>query len=103
MKLRRIFSCIIAFAIAITLLPKVNVQAEESIPVAPTDFGLPISVTTYEDEEGCVVTERIYFYSDTSSKLRGKSGEGWYRNEKTHEWKAGAVTTYCIGIWGFIF
>lgn len=104
--MKRIISSIMAVAFAFTLAayPLTNVSAAESIPPAPDDFGDPISVTTYVEEDGSIVTERIYFYSEAGSNLlRDTSGYGWYRNEKEHEWTSGSVTTYYAQgyfVWG---
>lgn len=97
---RRIFSSILALALAITLFPAAHVKAADNVPPAPTDYGDPISVTTYTEEDGTTVTERIYFYSD--SKLRDKSGSGWYKNTKTYDWTGGTTTYYAEGyfVWG---
>ncbi|MDE7130750.1 MAG: hypothetical protein K2O65_02990 [Lachnospiraceae bacterium] len=100
--IQRIFSSIVALAVAFTLFPTISVNAEENKLSAPTDFGSPISVTTYTDNDGSVITERIYFYSDSASTLRDKSGSGWYKNEKTKEWSDGTTTYYAQGyfVWG---
>lgn len=41
-----------------------------------------------------VVIERLYFYSNSGSTARDKSGTGWYKNEKTYKWSSGTETTY---------
>ncbi len=101
---KHIFNSIIALTLilALTLLPSSNVNAEETKLFAPTDFGDPISVTTYTDTDGTTVTERIYFYSNSASTLRDKSGSGWYKNEKTKNWSDGTTTYYAQGyfVWG---
>lgn len=88
-------------AIVFILSPVTNAKAA---PTAPGDFGAPVSVTTYEDENGCTITERLYFYSDSKTAARDKSGEGWYKNEKTYTWDGdGRVTTYYAQgyfVWG---
>ena len=58
-------------------------DSTSSVVDAPSDFGEPIEVKTYE-EDGMMVTEKIYFVADEGSGSlgRAKSGAGWYRNEK---------------------
>lgn len=102
--IKRIISSIgaVMFAFVLISSTKMGVNAVEcvhmemeNVPSAPEDFGEPISVTTYVAEDGHTVTERVYFYSDNGSNLlRDKSGSGWYRNEKSEEWKSGNKTTY---------
>lgn len=80
-----------------------NVIALERINEFPDDFGNPISETSYVDEEGAFVTEKIYFVSDSNPMARGKSGSGWYKNEKTKEWEGGSKTIYYAQgyfVWG---
>lgn len=79
--------------VALLTLPSYKVMAIEP-QAAPTDFGEPIRVTSYEDENGNVITERTYFVPDENFKMRGKSGSGWYRNEKTFSWASGTESTY---------
>ena len=63
-------------------LPYDSIDGVTKITYTTSTTPQTVTATTYEDEEGCVVTERIYFYSDTSSKLRGKSGEGHSGSQK---------------------
>jgi hypothetical protein len=68
--------------------------AETEDMVSPPDnFGEPISVTTYIDDDGFAVTEKVYVVLD-DGMARSKSGAGWYKNEKTKEWESGSVSTY---------
>lgn len=53
-------------------------------PEAPSDFGEPLQETTYCDEDGNQITERVYFVPDVGTTFDGKSGRGWYKNEKEH-------------------
>ncbi|MGN1332302.1 MAG: hypothetical protein ACI4V0_06025 [Lachnospiraceae bacterium] len=92
--LRKTISSILTFSLALTMLFTINVQASERIPSMPSDFGEPIDVITYLEEDGSQITERIYFYPDTSSNTKSKSGTGWYKNEKTKTWTSGETTTY---------
>ena len=84
-------------------MPTCRAEAAES---APTDFGDPIEILEYDDEEGNHVIERIYFVpADDSgiSEYSNSSGEGWYKNEKEHEWSGnGTMTYYAQGyfVWG---
>ena len=60
------------------------------------DFGKPIEINTYE-EDGSVVTEKIYFVPDVGSSgimPLSKSGKGWYKNEKTYTWSSGTKMKY---------
>lgn len=98
-QIKRILKSIMVLAVIFTMLP-MSIKASDIRSIAPTDFGTPIRVTTYE-EDGSVVTERIYFCPD--SGFRSKSGSGWYKNEKTKEWSDGSVTTYYAQgyfVWG---
>ncbi len=64
---------------------------------APSDYGQPIETNTYQEENGCVVTEKIYFVPDNGDKgiaTYSKSGNGWYKNEKTYEWSGGTKMKY---------
>lgn len=99
---KHLFRSIVTLALVFVLFPVAHVNAEESVSLPPTDFGEPVNVVTYEDEDGAIVTERIYFYSDSSSTLRDKSGSGWYKNEKTKKWSDGTTTYYAQGffVWG---
>lgn len=68
----------------------------------PEDFGEPISVTTYVNDEGNTVTEKVYAVLDDAA-TRSKSGSGWYRNEKTETWSSGKSSTYYAQgyfVWG---
>ncbi len=70
--------------------------AATSVSASPKDFGKPVEVNTYE-EDGKVVTEKIYFVPDTGSDgimPLSKSGHGWYKNEKTYKWGSGTVMKY---------
>lgn len=99
---KRVFNSIVAFALILFLFPATYVKAEETEMVPPTNFGSPVNVVTYEEEDGSIVTERTYFYSDSNSTLRDKSGSGWYKNEKTKKWSDGTTTYYAQGffVWG---
>lgn len=88
--IRSIVVLTLVFAFSVT--SALNVKAEGRMQMAPKDFGDPINVLTYE-EDGCTVTERLYFCPD-QGLARGKSGSGWYKNEKTVEWKSGNESTY---------
>lgn len=60
--------------------------AVKETSIAPKNFGEPIEVNTYEEEDGSIVTEKIYFVPDAGSSgimPLSKSGRGWYKNEKT--------------------
>lgn len=70
-----------------------------SISEEPVNFGNPVEVRTYYDEESkSTVTERIYFVPDESGATPyssgDKTGSGWFKNEKTHVWNAGTRMTY---------
>ena len=70
------------------------------------DYGKPIATRTYLDVDGSEVTEKIYFIPDKVGSsisydkknqqiiLKGKSGSGTYKNEKTHKWSGGQIMTY---------
>lgn len=90
---KKIMSIALALIVTFSFLQPLQVSAEESNTLTTKDFGEPISVTTYEDEElGCMVTEKIYFMPSTNA--RDTSGSGTYRNEKTFTWTSGIVSTY---------
>lgn len=84
-------SGITVFILMLAILPTISTNAATVIPTEPLDYGEPIRVTTYVDESGYTVTEKIYFYSD---EVRSKSGSGWYKNEKTFKWAGGTTSTY---------
>lgn len=70
-----------------------------NIPEKPVNYGNPVDVRTYYDEElGSTVTERIYFVPSESGvapySFGDKTGEGWFKNEKTANWNSGARMTY---------
>lgn len=88
-KVKKLTTLIMIFALI--LVPCVNVHAERINTPTLEEFGDPISVKTYE-ESGCVITEKIYFLPDSST--RDKSGSGTYRNEKEKRWTNGTISTY---------
>lgn len=94
---KRFLMCMVLsfLMIIMPLLNSINVFAAETedIIIPPDDFGNPVSVTTYVDEDGSTVTEKVYVVLD-DSMTRAKSGSGWYKNEKTKEWVGGSVSTY---------
>lgn len=87
---KKIISLIIIITVALS--PMANVYAAEYIQEQQVDFGAPIKVISYVDEDGYHVTERTYFKAD--SLQRDKSGSGTFRNEKDFNWSDGSVTTY---------
>ncbi len=96
-----IMMALLIFAAAV--FPAVNVNAAGAIPEAPADYGDPISETVYEDEDGSIVTEKLYFCPTFGATARSDSGSGWYKNEKTKEWTCGGTTTYYAQgyfVWG---
>ena len=99
---KHLINGIVTLALVFIFFPVVHVNAEENASLSPADFGEPVNVITYEEEDGVIVTESIYFYSDSSSTLRDKSGSGWYKNEKTKKWSDGTTTYYAQGffVWG---
>lgn len=77
-----------------TLSPLQGYAAQKS---EPADYGKPVEVRTYQEEDGSTVTEKIYFVPDTANggiSLYSTSGSGWYKNEKQHTWGSGTVMTY---------
>lgn len=77
-----------------TLSPLQGYAAQKS---EPTDYGKPVEVKTYQEEDGSTVTEKIYFVPDTAKggiSLYSTSGSGWYKNEKQQTWSSGKVMTY---------
>lgn len=59
-QIKRTLKSIMVLTVIFTMLP-MSIKASDIRSIAPTDFGTPIRVTTYEEEDGSVVTERIYF------------------------------------------
>ena len=54
-------------------------------------------MNVYEEDDGSIVTEKIYFVPDEDSdgiSLHSSSGKGWYKNEKEHTWGSGTVMKY---------
>lgn len=102
-RLKRLTS--LTLAIVMCLAITTPVSATPAIPEEPEDYGDPVQVTTYHDEElDAQVTERIYFVPGESSTYDNKSGNGWYKNERTFDWegRTETTTTYAKGyfVWG---
>lgn len=79
-----------------TLTTTAQAAVKEST-IVPKNFGEPIEVNTYEEEDGSIVTEKIYFLPDAGSSgimPLSKSGKGWYKNEKIHKWGNGTKMKY---------
>lgn len=81
-----------ASLMAVVFFTTIDAKAAEVAP-SSEDYGEPINVTTYVDEEtGCVITERLYFCPDTTEydnvmvSVRSASGSGWFKNEKEIKW-----------------
>lgn len=102
---KRVLATILSFAM-MTISMTFNVKAEEVPPMPPTleEYGEPISVTSYVDEYGNTITERLYCYSDSPAYARSDSGSDWFRATKEIEWagKFNKTTYYAEGYftWG---
>lgn len=72
----------------------------------PENWGNPVSQRQYEDENGTVILEKIYFDPDEEGIYTlSTSGKGQYKNEKTFLWDNGlspSTTIYAQGyfVWG---
>lgn len=101
--MKKVLSILFASIIMFISMPACQSKAAER---APSDFGDPIKVLEYDDEEGNHVVERIYFVPANSSAISlydNTSGEGWYKSEKEHTWDGyGTMTYYAQGyfVWG---
>lgn len=87
-----LFIVVLMFLLSIST----NAKAAES-PTAPDNFGKPIEVNVYEEDDGSIVTEKIYFVPDEDSdglSLYSSNFKGWYKNEKEHTWGGGTVMKY---------
>lgn len=63
-------------------------------PEEPQNYGEPIEVITYKDQEdGSITTIKTYFVPDKIS-TKSDSGSGWFKNESTKQWTGGEVMTY---------
>lgn len=86
------------FVLTLMFLLNIATNAEAAETLTPPDnFGKPIEVNTYEEDDGSIVTEKIYFVPDESSdgiSLYSSSVSGWYKNEKEHNWGSGIVMKY---------
>ena len=95
-KIKKISKVFVVIALIFAMNVSTSTKASE-IPVAPEDFGQPIEVNVYEEDDGSIVTEKIYFVPDEDSdgiSLHSSSGKGWYKNEKEHTWGSGTVMKY---------
>ncbi len=95
-KIKKISKLFFVTALIFAMNVSTSTKALE-IPVAPEDFGQPIEVNVYEEDDGSIVTEKIYFVPDEDSdgiSLHSSSGKGWYKNEKEHTWGSGTVMKY---------
>lgn len=90
----KVLSCLTAI-LAVLFSSHVSLYAspDSNKRVPPDDFGSPVNVITYIDDDGCTVTEKMYLVLD-EKQTRDKSGSGWYKNEKTKEWTGGSTSTY---------
>lgn len=85
---KKLVAMLLCLSMVIAASATVNASASETV----IDYGDPIEVLTYIDEDGCQVTERIYFKPDNNSTgitLFSSSGSGWYKNEKELTWDNG--------------
>ncbi|MCI9367726.1 MAG: hypothetical protein HFF19_05535 [Oscillospiraceae bacterium] len=105
--MKRVLSVMLAVCMSFTLCSFSYATDDFSFASEPpVDYGDPIQETTYYDEElDAEVTERIYFAPAESTMFSEKSGEGWYKNEKTYTgWDNGRKsTTYFVEayfVWG---
>ena len=94
MKLYAIVLCIVlAFSMAVPAFAAGN---EPVIPPEPEDYGEPIQVTSYYDEElGVTVTERTYFVPDQPEiSLLAEGGSGWFKKEAIFPWEGDPDTIF---------
>ncbi len=86
--MKRIISVFLTMAMFLSIFAATPVMAAEKT----IDYGDPIEVFYYDDEDGNHVTERIYFKPDTGSEgitPLASSGSGWVKNEKELTWDNG--------------
>ena len=84
----------ITLILLISLLCSKNASAANA---TPKNFGSPIETNTYEEPDGSIVTEKIYFVSNSNNNFQfSRSGtkSGWFKKEKTHTWGSGTVMKY---------
>lgn len=91
--IRKVLLLMLTISIMLGAL-KTSAYASTYKIVHPDDFGEPISESSYIDDEGNLVEEKIYFIPTGNCSLRDASGEGWYKNEKKHTFSAGHVMVY---------
>lgn len=100
----KITSLLLTIALVLILIPPAF--ATQPIPPEPEDYGEPISETTYYDTElDAIITDRVYFVPGNQNvSLRDKSGNGWYKNERVHQWQGKDITTTTFAkgyfVWG---
>ena len=78
-KIKKISKLFFVIALIFAMNVSTSTKASE-IPVAPEDFGQPIEVNVYEEDDGSIVTEKIYFVPDEDSdgiSLHSSSGKGY--------------------------
>lgn len=104
--MKHLISLVLGIVMCLTLaIPAFALSTDPVTPEEPKDYGDPVHETTYYDEDiDAEVTERIYFVPGDSITYDGKSGNGWYKNEKTFHWGASTntTTTFAKGyfVWG---
>lgn len=102
--MKKILSLFLVFCLTfICSLSSFAASELNSIPEKPVNFGNPVEVRTYYDEESkSNVTERIYFVpTKQGATLRDKSGAGWYKNEKEILWNNSSTTATTYYVKGY--
>ena len=98
--MKRFLSVITALCLLFTICSPAFASDAAFVPAEPEDYGDPIQVTTFYDEElEATITQCTYFVPTTSANSTtydGKSGEGWYKNVDSFVWNSGAKTTYYV-------
>lgn len=95
--MKKILSLFLVFCLTfICSLSSFAASEPNSIPEKPVNYGNPVEVRTYYDEElDGIVTERIYFVPDEPGiSLYDYAGAGYCKKEKTFHWSSGEVMTY---------
>ena len=90
--------CVFTLAAFMFICPT-SVRADETTnSKLVEEYGEPIEVNSYIDEDGNEITESIYFKPDLNvcGKARSSSGAGWFVNEKKFTWDNGKKTVYNV-------
>ncbi|MBE5951323.1 MAG: hypothetical protein E7260_06965 [Lachnospiraceae bacterium] len=110
-RLKKVLVACFAALFGVLLFNPAVAKAEEmTMETAETviEYGEPIEEISYIDEDGCLVTECLYFVPDYGYNVKARaasSGAGWFRKTKELTWDNGLSQStfyYAEGyfVWG---